>query len=333
MADDVLSQNEIDALLSALSSGEMDANQLKEEEKEKKVRSYDFKRALRFSKDQVRSLSRIHENYARMLTTYFSAQLRNYVHISVASVDQIPYEEFIRSIPTMTVLNIYSMDPLDGRIIFEINPNVAYAMLDRILGGRGTSLNKIENLTEIESTIMSNLFEKTLDNLQEAWASVIDIDPMLEEFEVNPQFLQLVSPNETVIVVSLNTTIGETSGMINICIPHVVLEPIIPRLSVHYWMQNEAQKERKPGEYEKLTKNISSTELELSVVLGETRITIDDLLELSKGDVLKLNQSIDEPLIMQSSEESLFYVQPGSQKNNVAVQVIDEIKGGSSGDE
>jgi len=333
MADEVLSQNEIDALLSALSSGEMDANQLKEEEKEKKIRSYDFKRALRFSKDQVRSLSRIHENYARMLTTYFSAQLRNYVHISVASVDQIPYEEFIRSIPTMTVLNIFSMDPLDGRIIFEINPNVAYAMLDRILGGRGTSLNKIENLTEIESTIMSNLFEKSLDNLQEAWASVIDIDPMLEEFEVNPQFLQLVSPNETVIVVSLNTTIGETSGMINICIPHVVLEPIIPRLSVHYWMQNEAQKERKPGEYEKLTKNISSTELELSVVLGETRITIDDLLELSKGDVLKLNQSIEEPLIMQSSDEPLFYVQPGSQKNNVAVQVIDEIKGGSSDDE
>jgi flagellar motor switch protein FliM len=333
MADEVLSQNEIDALLSALSSGEMDANQLKEEEKEKKVRSYDFKRALRFSKDQVRSLSRIHENYARMLTTYFSAQLRNYVHISVASVDQIPYEEFIRSIPTMTVLNIFSMDPLNGRIIFEINPNVAYAMLDRILGGRGTSLNKIENLTEIESTIMSNLFEKSLDNLQEAWASVIDIDPMLEEFEVNPQFLQLVSPNETVIVVSLNTTIGETSGMINICIPHVVLEPIIPRLSVHYWMQNEVQKERKPGEYKKLTKNISSTELELSVVLGKTRITIDDLLELSKGDVLKLNQSIEEPLIMQSSEEPLFYVQPGSQKNKVAVQVIDEIKGGSSDDE
>ncbi|GEM03426.1 flagellar motor switch protein FliM [Halolactibacillus miurensis] len=333
MADEVLSQNEIDALLSALSSGEMDANQLKEEEKEKKVKSYDFKRALRFSKDQVRSLSRIHENYARMLTTYFSAQLRNYVHISVASVDQIPYEEFIRSIPTMTVLNIFSMEPLEGRIIFEINPNVAYAMLDRILGGRGTSLNKIENLTEIESTIMSNLFEKSLDNLQEAWASVIDIDPMLEEFEVNPQFLQLVSPNETVIVVSLNTTIGETSGMINICIPHVVLEPIIPRLSVHYWMQNEAQKERKPGEYEKLTKNISSTVLELSVVLGETRITIDDLLELGKGDVLKLNQSIEEPLIMQSSEEPLFYVQPGSQKNNVAVQVIDEIKGGSSDDE
>ncbi|PXW92522.1 flagellar motor switch protein FliM [Streptohalobacillus salinus] len=333
MADEVLSQNEIDALLSALSSGEMDANQLKEEEKEKKVRVYDFKRALRFSKDQIRSISRINENYARMLTTYFSAQLRTYVHISVASVDQIPYEEFIRSIPTMTVLNIFSMEPLDGRIIFEINPNIAYSMLDRILGGKGNSLNKIENLTEIESTIMSNLFEKSLDNLQEAWSSVADIDPLLEEFEVNPQFLQLVSPNETVVVVSLNTTIGETSGMINICIPHVVLEPIIPRLSVHYWMQNEGQKERKPGEYEKLTDNLSSTILELGVVLGETKISVNDLLELTQGDVLKLNQSIEDPLIMRSDEEPLYLVQPGQQKNKVAVQVIEEIKGGSLDDE
>ncbi|WP_017471892.1 flagellar motor switch protein FliM [Amphibacillus jilinensis] len=333
MAEEVLSQNEIDALLSALSSGEMDANQLKQEEQDKKVRVYDFKRALRFSKDQIRSISRINENYARLLTTYFSAQLRTYVHISVASVDQIPYEEFVRSVPTMTVLNIFSMAPLDGRIIFEINPNIAYAMLDRILGGKGTSLNKIENLTEIESTIMTNLFEKSLDNLRDAWASVAEIDPMLEEFEVNPQFLQLVSPNETVVVVSLNTTIGESSGMINICIPHVVLEPIMPRLSVHYWMQTETQKERKPEEYENLTKNIEATDIDLQVVLGKTNISVHDLLALQAGDVLNLNQSIDEPLIMQSDDESLYYVQPGHKRNKVAVQILEEIKGGSPDDE
>lgn len=118
MPEEILSQNEIDDLLSALSSGEMDANQLIEEESDKKVKVYDFKRALRFSKDQIRSISRIHDNFARLLTTYFSAQLRTYVHIAVASVDQIPYEEFIRSIPTKTILNVYSMEPLNGRIIF-----------------------------------------------------------------------------------------------------------------------------------------------------------------------------------------------------------------------
>lgn len=333
MADEVLSQSEIDALLSALSSGEMDANQLKQEESERKVRVYDFKRALRFSKDQIRSISRINENYSRLLTTYFSAQLRTYVHISVASVDQIPYEEFIRSVPTMTVLNIFSMSPLDGRIIFEINPNIAYAMLDRILGGKGTSLNKIDNLTEIESTLMTNLFERSLDNLREAWSSVADIDPVLEEFEVNPQFLQLVSPNETVVVVSLNTTIGESSGMINICIPHVVLEPIMPRLSVHYWMQTETQKDRKPEEYKNLSDNLKTTVLDLNVLLGETKISVHDFLHLAKGDVLHLDQSIHDPLPLQSEGETLFNVQPGHNKNKVAVQILEEIKKEASDDE
>lgn len=168
MAEEVLSQNEIDDLLSALSSGEMDADQLKKEKSEKKVRVYDFKRALRFSKDQIRSLSRIHDNFARLLTTFFSAQLRTYVQISVASVDQIPYEEFIRSVPKMTILNVYSMEPLAGRIIFEFNPNIAYAMLDRILGGKGKSLNKVDKLTEIEKILMTQLFEKGLENLKDA---------------------------------------------------------------------------------------------------------------------------------------------------------------------
>lgn len=239
VSGEVLSQSEIDALLAALSAGEMDADELKKEEAEKKVKVYDFKRALRFSKDQIRSLTRIHENFARLLTTFFSAQLRTYVQISVASADQLPYEEFIRSIPKMTILTVFEVPPLDGRVLLEVNPNIAYAMLDRVLGGRGVSLNKIENLTEIETKIMSNLFEKAFSNLREAWESIVDIDPMLTDFEVNPQFLQMVSPNETVVVISLNTQIGDTSGMINICIPHVVLEPIIPKLSVHYWMQTQ----------------------------------------------------------------------------------------------
>ena len=150
MSGEILSQSEIDALLSAISTGEMDAEELKKEEVEKKVKVYDFKRALRFSKDQIRSLTRIHENFARLLTTYFSAQLRTYVQISVASADQIPYEEFIRSIPNMTILNVFEVPPLDGRIIMEVNPNIAYAMMDRVLGGKGISVNKVESLTEIE---------------------------------------------------------------------------------------------------------------------------------------------------------------------------------------
>ncbi|SFF70590.1 flagellar motor switch protein FliM [Halobacillus alkaliphilus] len=333
MAEEVLSQNEIDSLLSALSTGEMDAEELKNEEKERKVRSYDFKRALRFSKDQIRSLSRIHENFSRLLTTYFSAHLRTYVNIEVASVDQLPYEEFIRSIPTMTILNIFSVSPLEGRILLETNPNVAYAMMDRVLGGRGSGVSKVDNLTEIETTIMSHLFEKALDNYQEAWGSIVEIDPILEEFEVNPQFLQMVSPNETVVVVSLNTTIGESSGMINICIPHVVLEPIIPKLSVHYWMQKQQPKDRDPKEYEALTKTIKGAEVDMKALLGESKMSIQQFLGLKENDVIRLSQQIDRPMTLKVDNEQKFHVQPGTFKNHLAVQVLEEYRGEAESNE
>ncbi|PLT34205.1 flagellar motor switch protein FliM [Bacillus sp. V5-8f] len=327
MSGEVLSQSEIDALLSALSTGEMDADELKKEETEKKVKVYDFKRALRFSKDQIRSLTRIHENFARLLTTYFSAQLRTYIQITVASADQLPYEEFIRSIPKMTILNVFEVPPLEGRILMEVNPNIAYAMMDRVLGGKGVSVNKVENLTEIETKIMSNLFEKGFENLQEAWSTVADIDPILTDFEVNPQFLQMVSPNETVVVISLNTQIGDTTGMINICIPHVVLEPIIPKLSVHYWMQT-SKKERSPDEIESLEKRVKRADIPLITELGSTGISIQDFLLLDVGDVIELNQGIDYPLTVKVGEVPKFLAQPGQAGKKLAVQILDTLKGG-----
>ncbi len=332
MSAEVLSQSEIDALLSALSTGEMNADELKKEVTEKKVKVYDFKRALRFSKDQVRSLTRIHENFSRLLTTYFSAQLRTYVQITVGSADQVPYEEFIRSIPKMTILNVFEVPPLDGRILLEVNPNIAYAIMDRLLGGRGASINKVENLTEIETKIMSNIFEKAFENLREAWDSVADIDPMLAEFEVNPQFLQMVSPNETVVVISLNTQIGETSGMINICIPHVVLEPIIPKLSAHYWMQN-VKKESAPQAVAAIEKKIRHANLPVIAELGSTDISIQDFLMLDLGDVIQLDQTIGKPLTIKVAGTPKFTGQAGKVNKKIGIQIINAIQGGSDDDE
>src|SRR5690625_1533587 len=302
----------------------MDAEELKKEEEEQKVRVYDFKRALRFSKDQIRSISRIHENYARLLLTFFSAQLRTYVNISVASVDQIPYEEFIRSIPKMTILNVFSVEPLEGRVLMEVNPNIAYTMLDRTLGGKGESSKQVDNLTEIETLIMSQLFEKSIVNLEEAWGSIIDISPVLEEFEVNPQFLQMVSSNETVVVVSLNTQIGEVSGMINICIPHIVLEPISPKLSVHYWMETSTR-DRDPETYNEIATHLKRVSVEGKTILGNATITVDQLLHLQKGDTIVLNQAIDEALQFVVNNEQKLIVRAGRMKKKIAVQVLEEM--------
>lgn len=331
LANEILSQSEIDALLSAINTGEMSADDFKKEEEERKVKVYDFKRALRFSKDQIRSLTRIHENFARILTTYFSAQLRTYVHINVASADQIPYEEFIRSVPKMTILNVYELPPLDGRILIEINPNIAYSMMDRVMGGKGVSINKVENLTEIETTIMSQLFEKAFESLREAWSTVVDVDPVFDEFEVNPQFLQMVSPNETVVVISLNTTIAETSGMINICIPHVVLEPILPKLSGSYWMESK-RKESSSTEVTHLREGVKKAKVPVVAQLGKTKVTIEDFLTMGVGDVIDLGTGIGDPLTVCVGNVPKFIAQPGRSKKKLAVQILETVKGGD-GDE
>jgi flagellar motor switch protein FliM len=324
LPEEILSQSEIDALLSALSTGEMNAEEIKKEEDTQKIKVYDFKRALRFSKDQIRSLTRIHENFARILTTFFSAQLRTYVQITVASADQIPYEEFIRSIPKLTILTVYEVPPLEGNIIMEINPNIAYSMMDRVLGGYGDSMNKIDKLTEIEKKIMTRIFEQMIDQLREAWSEITDINPCLTELEVNPQFLQMISPNETVVVISLNMTIGETSGMINLCLPQVVLDPIIPKLSGHYWMQ-QTNKQADPENVKLLEEGIKDAKVPLAVELGSTSIKIEEFLHLELGDVIRLNQTIAEPMVVKIDKIPKFLGQPGKSGTKMAVQIMDMI--------
>jgi len=322
---EILSQNEIDALLEALTSGEMDIDEIKKIDEEKKIKVYDFKRALRFSKDQIRSLTRIHENFARLLTTYFSAQLRTFVQISVVSVDQLPYDEFIRSIPKMTILNVFSGPPLEGRMVLEVNPNIAYTMLDRVLGGPGLAPNKINSLTEIESMIMERIFTRALDNFQEAWKNIIDVKPKYEAMEVNPQFMQIASPNETVAVISFSTKIGDTTGMINLCLPHVVLEPIMPKLTAHHWFSKQ-KKEVGAEDYDNIQRKINYASLPITVELGNSIITISELLQLAVGDVIQLDKHVDDSLTTYVVNVPKYEVIPGSTRGKLAVQITNVLK-------
>jgi flagellar motor switch protein FliM len=324
---DVLSQNEIDALLAALSSGEMDAEELKKEDTEKKIRAYDFKRATRFSKDHLRSLTRIHENFARFLTTYFSTQLRTFVQISVVQVEQLPYDEFIRSIPKMTILNIFEAEPLEGRMVLEVNPNVAFAMLDRLLGGAGVTPPKISSLTEIETIIMERIFSRALVSLQEAWKTVIDTSPRLEALETNPQFMQIASANDTIALISLSTKIGDTTGMINLCIPHVVIEPIMTRLSVHHMFVTH-KKNKSTDESEALQYRINKAKLTLVAELGESALSVSEFLGLATGDVITLNKTVGEGLHVKVGDKLKFIGSPGTVKGKAAVQITEIVSEG-----
>ncbi|MEO3945095.1 flagellar motor switch protein FliM [Gorillibacterium sp. CAU 1737] len=324
---DVLSQNEIDALLAALSSGEMDAEELKKEETQKKIRGYNFKRATRFSKDHLRSLTRIHENFARFLTTYFSTTLRTFVQISVVQVEQLPYDEFIRSIPKMTILNIFEAEPLEGRMVLEVNPNVAFAMVDRMLGGSGTSTSKATVLTEIENMIMERMFGRALESLQEAWKTVADISPRLDSLETNPQFMQIASANDTIALISLSTKIGETTGMINLCIPHVVIEPMMPRLSVHHMFVTQ-KKSKTTEEYEALQDRVNLAPLDIVAELGESRLTVQEFLSLSPGDVITLNKPVEEGLLVKVGSQTKYIGSPGTMRGKVALQITQIVSEG-----
>lgn len=324
---EVLSQSEIDALLSALSSGTVDANELKKEQIKKKIKVYDFRRPNKFSKDQIHTLHVIFENFTRSLSTYLSAQLRAPVQMEILSVEQLTYDEFIRSIPSPTILNIFSLYPLEGSAIMEINPNIGFAFLDRLLGGPGDALAKARGLTEIELTVMERLAQRMLDFLTEPWGSIIEMEPSLERIETNPQFTQLVSPSEMVIIISLETHMADILGMINICIPFLVLEPIVDKLSVHYYYSATNTRTNEESMAAIQTK-LQNTNVTVKVLLGRNTITVKDLLELSVGDVIPLKRGINEELEVVIGQSTKFLGKPGILSNRLSLQISQVIKEG-----
>jgi len=317
---EVLSQSEIDALLAALSTGSVDAEELKQEQNRKKVKVYDFRRPNKFSKDQIHTLHVIFENYSRSLSTYLSTQMRTPVQIEVLSVEQLTYEEFIRSLPNPTILNIFTFYPLEGSSIMEINPNLGFAFLDRLLGGPGSVPSKVRALTEIEQTLIEGLVQKMLNFLQEPWGTIIELEPTLERIESNPQFTQLVSPAEIMIIVSLDTRMADVLGMINICIPFLVLEPIIDKLNVHYYYSSSNKKPTQEN-INSIRHRLENTKIPVKVILGTTSITVRELLDLNVGDVVQLERSIKHDLKVLIGQRPKFLGKPGVFENRLSIQV------------
>ncbi|NLW44630.1 MAG: flagellar motor switch protein FliM [Syntrophomonadaceae bacterium] len=329
---EVLTQEEIDALLSAITRGEVDAEELKQEQSKKKVRVYDFRRPNKFSKEQIHTLQVIFENYSRSLGTYFSAQLHTPVTVDVLSVEQITYDEFVRSVNNPTILAIFSLPPLDGNAILEINLDLGFAILDRMFGGPGVSIGKVRSLTEIEETVMDRICNNMLYYLEEPWATIAPLKPRLERIDSNPQFTQIVSPGEMVVIVSLETYMGEVMGVINICIPFIVLEPIINKLNVNYYYSS-AVRQKDPGDTKAIRKRLQEAVVPVRVLLGSTVTTIADLIELNVGDVVPLDRKVDEELEVIIGSKTKFYAKPGTFGNRMAVQITRVVQEGVDEDE
>jgi len=329
---EVLSQNEIDALLSALNSGEINVLEINEEKEERKVKEYNFKIPNKFAKDHTRTLQIMHENFSRLLQTYLSGYLRALVQIEVISVDQLTYNEFTNSMPNPSILGIVDFAPLTGSIIVEMTPSISFAMIERVLGGTGHAFERARGFTEIEISLLEKIIGQIIYYFKDPWKNVIELKPRLKKIETNPQFAQIMSPNETVALITLNTKVGTIEGMIHICIPHLVIEPVIPKLSTKFWFSG-ISKEMTGSDLKIIEKKIQSTLLPVRVLLGGNDLTVRDFLGLNIGDVIPLDTSINDDLKIFVGNLRKFSGKPGMKKNKVAVKITRLEKKGDDYDE
>ncbi|HOX12745.1 MAG TPA: flagellar motor switch protein FliM, partial [Spirochaetales bacterium] len=268
----------------------------------------------------------MHETFARLTTTSLSASLRTLVHVHVASVDQLTYEEFIRSIPTPTTLAVVSMDPLKGQAILEIDPSVTFTIIDRLFGGSGEGSKLNRELTDIEHSVMEGIIVRILGNMREAWTQVIDLRPRLSQIETNPQFAQIVPPTEMVVLVTLETKVGEIEGMMNLCIPYLTIEPIVSKLSAQYWYSS-VRRGATTENLNILKEKLSTVEIPVIAEIGKIQVSVRDVLSLRAGDVVRLyNVKVDDPMVLNVGNKKKFLCRPGVIGRKMAVQITKKLE-------
>jgi len=323
---EVLSQDEIDQLLTAISSGDVETEEVHQATEQRKIKIYDFKRPDKFSKEQIRTVSIMHETFARLTTTSLSAQLRSLVQVHVASVDQLTYEEFIRSIPNPTTLAVINMDPLKGSAILEIDPAITFSIIDRLFGGQGESAKVTRDLTDIEQSVMEGIIVRILGNMREAWSQVIDLRPRLGQIETNPQFAQIVPPTEMVVLVTLETKVGEVEGMMNFCIPYLTIEPIISKLSAQYWYSS-VRRGTTTENLNILRERLSTVDVMVVAEIGSMNLTVREVLSLVVGDVIRLpDVRYGDPMVLNVGNRPKFLCKPGVVGKKLAVQIIKKLE-------
>lgn len=321
---EVLSQSEIDNLLAALSSGELDADDMNDAN-DKQVKNYDFKRPTKFSKEHLRTLEIIYEHYGRLLSTSLPVYLRKNVQVSVASSETVIFSEFSNALSNPVILGIVNFQPLGGTILIELAAQLGFAMIDRMLGGAGDPLEKNRDYTEIEMTIIEKMMVVCMQLMREPWKNVVDINPMMERIETNSQFAQIIAPNDMIAIITLNVKIGEVEGFMNICLPFFTLESVMDKLNTKFWYAN--MQEHSDEDYnDQLETMIRRVDVPVKAILGRTKVAAGDFMNLQPGDVIRLDTKVDSELDVFVGNIKKFKAMPGSDDEHFAVRVTSIIR-------
>ena len=321
---DVLSQDEIDNLLKALSSGEIDADEIKEDAG-KSVKEYDFKRPAKFSKEHLRTLEIIFEHYGRLVSTNLPVYLRKTVQVSVVNSEALTFSEFTNSLANPVILGIVSFQPLNGNIMVELGSNLGFAMVDRLLGGQGDALDKSRDFSEIEMSLVEKMMAVCISLLREPWRNVLDLNPVLERVETNPQFAQIIAPTEMIAIVTLNIRLGEVEGLMNVCLPYFTLESIMDKWNTKCWfstMQDSSDEDYT----EHIQDMIQHVSVPIIAKLGDSSISVLDFVNLQVGDVIRLSSKVDDEMDIYVGNIRKFKALPGATKKLYAVRVTEIIR-------
>jgi flagellar motor switch protein FliM len=325
MSGDVLSQAEVESLLSAMDSRESDViadaatSRIRHREK---VSPYDFKRPERVGKEQMRSLQTMHEAFGRNFGASLSALLRTIVEMKLTSVDQLTYSEFVFSLENPTCFNLINATPLEGQLILDINLSLLFPIIDRLLGGGSDPGTVVRRpLTEIELRLVSRITDLFCKEMKHAWENVLDLNLSIDRVESNPQLVQIVPPNEVVVLISFELSIGDSRGMMNFCIPFNAIERISGRLSANSWV-SYGKKMATPENIKRISGQLSDALVEVVVDLADTNISTSDLISLKVGDIIATEKDIERPLVVSIEGQPKFHAKAGAFKGRKAIQVV-----------
>ena len=321
---DVLSQGEIDSLLQQLSSGEIDAEEIKDSA-DKQVKNYDFARPSKFSKEHLRTLEIIFEHYGRLLSTNLPVYLRKNIQVEVMNSEVVTYSEFSNALSNPVLLGVVDFAPLRGDILMELASPLGYAIVDRMLGGIGVPLEKTRDFSEIELLIIERIMNVCVNLLREPWANVTEIHPRLQRIETNSQFAQIISPGEMIAIVTINMKIGDAEGLMNVCLPFITLESVMDKLNTKFWYSNMQVRDEET--YQDVIEDLlEHAPIKVKAVLGKSLISVSDFAGLMPGDIIRVDTNVDQELDIYVGNIRKFTALPGSSGKNYAVRVTSVIR-------
>ncbi|GAB4364580.1 MAG: flagellar motor switch protein FliM [Calditrichia bacterium] len=321
---EVLSQNEIDQLLSGLSSGEIEDIQFGDFQKSQEILEYDFRRPNRVSKDQLKTIRTLHENFAEVFGFYLASKLQTMATIELLAIDQLRYSEYVLSLSNPTCIYIFDIKETQGKAILELTPELVMIIVERLLGGAGAKVTANRSITAIEQRMIKPLMVQALVNLSNAWNPISNLHFELSGFESNPDFVQIAPASEIVIAISFEIKVGEDAFLMNLCYPSFALEEVISRLNLQYFSNVQSGNDDE-GVKQTITDHLKKTQMKVRIILGESTIKLRDLIELSLGDILVLDTSVEDDLPIIIKDKVKFKGRPGVVDGNLAVKITDTV--------